>query len=113
MRVRAWLGFAALATLAGGLHHLGVLPLRGWVPRPTGDATVPWLLALRLAIGGEARVAAASFNLHGTCFTQPMDIRVGDGLADTACVAWGIERWMAAVVARWGGRVADWPAALR
>lgn len=70
-------------------------------------------LELRLAIGGEARVAAASFNLHGTCFTRPMDIRVGDTLADTACVGWGLERWMAAVVARWGGRVDDWPAVLR
>lgn len=49
MRVRAWLGFAALATIAGVLHELGVLPLIGWVPRPTGDATVPWLLALLVA----------------------------------------------------------------
>jgi hypothetical protein len=32
-------------------------------------------LELRLAIGGGATVAAASFNLHGSCFATPMDIR--------------------------------------
>ena len=70
-------------------------------------------LELRLAIGGGATVAAASFNLHGGCFATPMDIRRGDDLAETACVGWGLERWMAAVVTRWGGDPAGWPAALR
>lgn len=67
-------------------------------------------LELRLAIGGDARVAAGSFNLHGLLFATPMGIRAGgDAVAETACVAWGLERWMAAVVARWGADPAGWP----
>ncbi len=67
-------------------------------------------LELRLAVGNGARVAAASFNLHGSVFAEPMGISDADGmLAETACAGWGIERWMAAVVARWGAEPAGWP----
>jgi hypothetical protein len=39
-----------------------------------------------------------------------MDIRGGDGEpVDTACVGFGLERWMAAFVARWGADPARWP----
>ena len=66
-------------------------------------------LELRLDLGGGAATAAASFNLHGTHFTEPMDIRGRDGqLLETACVGWGIERWMAAVVARRGPEPSAW-----
>jgi seryl-tRNA synthetase len=66
-------------------------------------------LELRLDLGGGAATAAASFNLHGTHFTQPMDIRGADGeLLETACVGWGIERWMAALVARRGTEPSAW-----
>lgn len=61
-------------------------------------------LELSLGIDATTRTAAASFNLHGDHFTAPMDI--ADTTAtrlETACIAFGIERWMAAVVARWGG----------
>lgn len=71
-------------------------------------------LELRLAVGDGARVAAASFNLHGAVFAAPMDIRAGgDAVAETACAGWGIERWMAAVVARWGADPGGWPTLLR
>ena len=69
-------------------------------------------LELRLAIGDAARVAAASFNLHGAVFAAPMDIRAGAAVAETACAGWGIERWMAAVVARWGPDPVGWPPSL-
>jgi seryl-tRNA synthetase len=63
-------------------------------------------LELVLGVGG----AAASFNLHGRHFTEPMAIANAEGtLAETACIAWGIERWMAAIVARWGADPAGWP----
>lgn len=66
-------------------------------------------LELRLDLGGGAATAAASFNLHGTHFTEPMDIRSPGGeLLETACVGWGIERWMAAVVARHGADPSAW-----
>jgi len=66
-------------------------------------------LELRLDLGDGAATAAASFNLHGTHFTEPMDIRGRHGeLLETACVGWGIERWMAAVVARSGPDPSAW-----
>jgi len=66
-------------------------------------------LELRLDLGDGAATAAASFNLHGTHFTGPMDIRGQDGeLLETACVGWGIERWMAAVIARRGPDPSAW-----
>ena len=70
-------------------------------------------LELRLAIGGGTRVAAASFNLHGSVFATPMQLRAGTAVAETACVGWGLERWMAAVIARWGVEPERWPATLR
>lgn len=66
-------------------------------------------LELRLDLGDGAATAAASFNLHGSHFTEPMDIRgPGGQLLETACVGWGIERWMAALVARRGAEPSAW-----
>jgi seryl-tRNA synthetase len=66
-------------------------------------------LELRLDLGGGAATAAASFNLHGAHFSEPMDIRgPGGELLETACVGWGIERWMAALVARRGPDPSAW-----
>lgn len=67
-------------------------------------------LELLLALDGGRSVAGASLNLHGTHFTGPMEIGAADGsVVETACVGWGLERWMAAVVARWGAEPAGWP----
>lgn len=49
-RLRAWLGVAAMATVAGLLHHLGAVGLIAWAPRPYDERLVPWLLAL-LVVG--------------------------------------------------------------
>jgi hypothetical protein len=60
-------------------------------------------LELVLALGDATQTAASSFNLHGTHFTEPMQITSAGGtLLETACVGWGLERWMGAIVARWG-----------
>lgn len=64
-------------------------------------------LELQLAIG-DTPTAACSFNLHGTHFTAPMQI-TGSDVVETACVGWGLERWIAAIVARWGAEPAAWP----
>ncbi|MBL0217154.1 MAG: hypothetical protein IPQ07_25175 [Myxococcales bacterium] len=58
-------------------------------------------LELKLGIDATTTTAATSFNLHGTHFTSRMAI--GDGVTETACIGFGLERWMAAIVARWGG----------
>jgi len=67
-------------------------------------------LELRLRIDETKTTAAVSFNIHGKHFTQPMEIQDTKGnILETACVAYGIERWMAAFVARWSEDVAKWP----
>ncbi|MGI8843455.1 MAG: hypothetical protein ACR2HZ_07140 [Gemmatimonadaceae bacterium] len=57
-------------------------------------------LELRLDIGDGDSVAAASFNLHDQYFGERFDIRLRDGSpAFTACVAFGLERWLLAAMA--------------
>ena len=52
---------------------------------------------LRLDVGDGDTVAAASFNLHERFFGEAFDIRLTDGSpAYTACVAFGLERWLLA-----------------
>jgi seryl-tRNA synthetase len=64
-----------------------------------------------LPIGVHARIAASSFNLHGVFFGQAFDIRLAPGTpATTACVAFGLERWLLAFLARHGLDAASWPA---
>ena len=54
---------------------------------------------LRLPIGDGDTVAAASFNLHETFFGEAFGIRLRDGSpAYTACVAFGLERWLLAAL---------------
>lgn len=63
-----------------------------------------------LPIGADARVAASSFNRHGLFFGQAFDIRLAAGIAaTTACVAFGLERWLLAFLARHGLDAASWP----
>jgi seryl-tRNA synthetase len=59
---------------------------------------------------GDGSVAAASFNLHERFFGDAFDIRLGDGSpAASACVAYGIERWLLAFLAAHGTAARDWP----
>ena len=54
---------------------------------------------LRLPIGDGETVAAASFNLHEQFFGQAFDIQLTTGEpAYTACVAFGLERWLLAAL---------------
>lgn len=54
---------------------------------------------LRLTIGDAETVAAASFNHHERFFGDAFDIRLSDGTpAHTACVAFGLERWLLAAL---------------
>jgi seryl-tRNA synthetase len=57
-------------------------------------------LELRLDVGDEESIAAASFNLHERYFGDGFAIRLADGTpAHTACVAFGLERWLLASLA--------------
>ncbi len=55
-------------------------------------------------------IALASFNLHGNFFASRMNIRSASGSAlESGCVAFGLERWVLAFLARHGMRMEDWP----
>ncbi|WP_309894001.1 hypothetical protein [Archangium sp.] len=57
--------------------------------------------------GGE--LAIASFNLHGDSFSRTFGLTLPDGQpASTGCIAFGLERWVAAFVAHHGVDPAAW-----
>jgi seryl-tRNA synthetase len=76
-----------------------------FAPTARGRALLQRLRALkhelRLFVGDGETVAAASFNLHERHFGEAFDIRLPDGEpAHTACVAFGLERWLLATLLR-------------
>ncbi|HEX8823928.1 MAG TPA: aminoacyl--tRNA ligase-related protein [Archangium sp.] len=57
--------------------------------------------------GGD--LAIASFNLHGDSFSRTFGLTLPDGQqASTGCIAFGLERWVAAFVAHHGVDPAAW-----
>lgn len=65
---------------------------------------------MRLNISDEKDIAVASFNLHGTAFTDPFNIHIKDcEEAVTGCVGYGIERWVLAFLCQYGGDDDKWP----
>lgn len=66
-----------------------------------------------LPIGGDRRIAAASFNHHETFFGDAFGIRLEDGTpAASGCVAFGIERWVLAFLVAHGADPDGWPVAV-
>lgn len=57
---------------------------------------------------GEGPLAIASFNLHGDYFGRTFEIAGEADVLFTGCVAFGVERWMAAIVAVHGPDPAAW-----
>jgi seryl-tRNA synthetase len=65
---------------------------------------------LRLPVTDGRTVAAGSFNLHGTTFSEPFGIEVTEGrLAHTACVGFGLERFTYAFICQHGADPTRWP----
>lgn len=65
---------------------------------------------LLLPIGSGRRIAAASFNHHESFFGDAFRIRLPDGRpAASGCVAFGVERWLLAVLVAHGTAAAAWP----
>lgn len=68
---------------------------------------------LLLPLGDGRRVAAASFNDHARFFGDAFGIRLPDGTpATTGCAAFGVERWVLAVLVEHGTDARDWPTIL-
>lgn len=56
------------------------------------------------------QLSVASFNIHGSAFTQPFQIsikNVNDPV--TGCVGFGLERWVLAFLAQYGNDTRKWP----
>jgi len=59
---------------------------------------------------GASTIAASSFNLHETFFGDAFNIALPNGKrATTACVAFGLERWLLAFLVKYGPDAAGWP----
>jgi len=54
-------------------------------------------------------LAIGSVNLHRAFFGENYDIQLGRAAAHSACVAFGIERWLYAMAQRHGADVGAWP----
>lgn len=54
-------------------------------------------------------VAIASTNRHHEHFADAFGIERGDDRAHSGCVAFGLERWLGVVAARWGANPDTWP----
>lgn len=64
---------------------------------------------LRLSYNSEEDMSVASFNLHGTAFTSPFNIKVNNADTVTGCVGYGLERFVLAFLSQYGENVRDWP----
>ncbi|HVE80456.1 MAG TPA: hypothetical protein VNA89_16445 [Gemmatimonadaceae bacterium] len=110
-------GIALAGALAGSLGLDGTLEQAEdpfFAPTARGRALLQRVKALkhelRLPVGDGETIAAASFNLHERFFGEAFDIHLPDGTpAHTACIAFGIERWLLAVLARRLGIVGPAP----
>lgn len=73
---------------------------------------------LRLRVGPDETVAAASFNLHGQYFAKRFDLRdptaeQKDGHIFTGCIGVGLERLLFAFLKQKGADSRSWPAMIR
>ena len=69
---------------------------------------------LLVPVGGEQPTAVASFNAHGDHFATPFGVTACDGSpVHTACLGFGLERWVLALLFTHGTDPAAWPAEVR
>ncbi len=66
---------------------------------------------LTVDLGDGPPLAIASFNDHEAFFGDAFAIRTPSGAAASGCVAFGLERWLLAVLATHGPDARNWPPA--
>ena len=104
----------ALATALQLGAHLADATDPFFAPTARGKGLLQRLKGLKrellLPVGSES-VAAASFNHHEQFFGECFDIRLATGApAHSACVAYGVDRWLLAYLAEHGTDARRWPA---
>jgi len=69
---------------------------------------------MRLNYNVDKKISVASFNLHGTAFTYPFNIKAeGCEGTVTGCVGYGLERWIIAFISQYGNEPDKWPNAVK
>lgn len=69
---------------------------------------------LQIQYGDDKYCAISSFNLHGTAFTNPFNIKVtGKEETVTGCVGFGLERLVLTFIAQYGFNIDNWPEKIR
>lgn len=65
---------------------------------------------MHLNISSDKSISTASYNLHGKAFTDPFNISV-ENCEDTvtACVGFGLQRWILAFLSQYGFNEEYWP----
>ena len=59
-------------------------------------------------------ISVASFNIHGSAFTQPFNIKIEDVLfPETGCIGFGIERWVFVFLSQYGIDIENWPSIIK
>ncbi|MCI9541775.1 MAG: hypothetical protein HFG39_12115 [Lachnospiraceae bacterium] len=64
---------------------------------------------MHLYTSSENKISVASFNLHGKAFTDPFNIRVKDENTVTACVGFGLQRFVISFLSQFGYDENNWP----
>jgi hypothetical protein len=104
----------ALACRLGLRAEIDVAGDPFFAPGVRGRALLQRLKALKhellLPLGGGRTVAAASFNQHERFFGDAFRITVDGAPATSGCTAFGVERWVLAVLVEHGVRPEQWPA---
>lgn len=59
----------------------------------------------------DGQLAIGSVNLHRNYFGESFSITCGEEAAHSACVAFGLERWLAAILHHFGPNRSNWPTA--
>lgn len=69
---------------------------------------------VRIWMGEDDYLAVASYNLHGTAFSYPFNIKMecGESLV-TGCVGFGLERWVISFLTQFGSNENNWPDSIR
>ena len=107
-----------LPALCGGqVSYFREIDTGAWIMDGTeGIVPEPIKFELRLSLYDDRSLACASFNVHGDFFARRLDYLGEEGHEApiwTSCAAFGLERWVWAVLVQHGPRVQDWPAELR
>ena len=65
---------------------------------------------MHLKVDSDKAISTASFNLHGKAFTDSFNISVkGEKDTVTACVGYGLQRWVIAFFCQFGFNEEKWP----